>query len=563
VKKLLIPLVIVLVCVFVITGCGSDTTTTKPAATTAAVTTTAAPATTPAGTKPAATTAASTTAATTTAPASSVPVTSAATPASGKLKGGLLRIISASTPGTPIGWMQETLGASTVTMQLCLDFLLHERMDGTLDPNIAESWDLDPKVPSVVFHIRKGVKYADGSDLTAQTVKWDLETNAKGPQNSGQAAFWKSFEAIDDYTLKVTFTTWQNRLLRGFADASTYLYSKEAYDKNGLDWIRWHMVGPGAFKQVDFQRDVITKTVRNEYYWEKGKPYLDGCDMLYVTDELTRVALFKSGGAELLDLVGSGRVASELKTAGYQIISKQSGITILVPDSVNDDSPWSNPKVRQAAEYAIDKESIAKTFGYGYWQAAYQWPSPSSKAWNPKFAGRAYDIAKAKQLLAEAGYPGGFKTKIIVQTGGSGDIPVTLQAYLSKVGIQAEIEYQDAAKYTATMTGSWKNGLLYNSLIEWPNPNQAFNFYMGATAPNFKVMKKPAGWTDAFTATMTSPTQEIPLIQKVVNLLYDDTTFIPLYYGASMYAGQNNVRDTGLDQRSSIYWNQAEAWLSK
>ena len=80
--------------------------------------------------------------------------------------------------------MQETLGASTVTMQLCLDFLLHERMDGTLDPNIAESWDLDPKVPSVVFHIRKGVKYADGSDLTAQTVKWDLETNAKGPQNS-------------------------------------------------------------------------------------------------------------------------------------------------------------------------------------------------------------------------------------------------------------------------------------------------------------------------------------------------------------------------------------------
>jgi len=462
--------------------------------------------------------------------------------------------------------MQETAGGSTVTMQLALDFLLHEQIDGTLTPNLAVSYNVsaDPKAPSITFYLRKGVKFSDGSDFNAQVVKWDLETTGKGPPNAGQAAFWKSFDVIDDYTLRVNFTSFQNRLVRGFADASTYLYSKDAYDKNGLEWMRWHMVGPGAFKQVDFQRDVVTKTERNPLYWETGKPYLDGVNLIYVLDELTRLALFKSGGADVIDLAGNGRVAADLKNSGYQIIKKQGGITILVPDSATADSPWANLKVRQAVEYAIDKEALANTFGYGYWQAAYQLPSPVSKAYDPAFAGRKYDLAKAKQLLADAGYPNGFKTTLIAQTGAiNPDIPVTIQSFLSKIGITAGIDFQDAAKYTATIQGTWNNGLILNTLLEWPNPNQQLNFYFGTTSPFFKSAKKPAGWSDAFTATLTSASQDVALERKAINLLYDDNTFISLYYGASMYGAQNNVRDTGLDTRSSIYWNMADTWLAK
>jgi len=95
-----------------------------------------------------------------------------------------------------------------------------------------------------------------------------------------------------------------------------------------------------------------------------------------------------------------------------------------VPDSANADSPWSNIKVRQAAEYAIDKIAIARALGYGFKTEAYQLPSPSNPAYNPNLTGkRLYDLAKAKALLAEAGYPNGFKTKIIAQTGGNLDIP--------------------------------------------------------------------------------------------------------------------------------------------
>ena len=549
-KKFFVPLAILLLVALVISGCGTAATTTvSPTATTATV-------------KPTATTTAPITTTSVKPTVTAPPITTSATPSK---YGGTLRFATNSVPGTPIGWMQETIGGSTVTMQLVMDFLLHERVDGTLDPNLAESYEVnpDPKAPSVTFKLRKGVKYGDGSDFNAQTVKWCLETTGKGPANAGQAAFWKSFDVIDDYTLKVNFTTWQNRLIRGFADASTYLYSKEAFDKNGLEWIRWHMVGPGPFKQADFQRDVVTKTVKNEFYWDKGKPYLDGVDLIYVLDELTRVALFKSRGADIMDTAGNGRIANELKADGAQIISKVGGVTLLAPDSANADSPWSNLKVRMAAEYAIDKEALVGAFGYGYWQSAYQLPSPSTKAYDPAFTGRKFDLAKAKQLLTEAGYPSGFKTTLIVQTGGNSNIPLTIQANLAKVNIQAAIEFQDAAKYTATAQSVWKNGIILNTLIEWPNYNNGFNFYFGTTSPWFKATKKPDGWSDAFTATMTAPTADVALMRKAANLLYDDATVITINYGANIWAAQPNVRDVGYEKRSSIYWNNQETWFAK
>jgi peptide/nickel transport system substrate-binding protein len=557
-KKLLVPLVILLVCVFVITGCGSNaTTTSQPAATTPGKTTTTAATTTAAASKPvttAATTVATTAAATT-------PKTTTA-PVNVKT-GGTLRFISSQPPGTPIGWMQETAGASTITMQICLDTLLHEQLDGTLVPNLAESYEVDPKEPSATFHLQKGVKFSDGSDFNAQTVKWDLETTGKGGPNAGQAAFWKSFEVIDDYTLKVVFSSWQNRLIRGFADASTYLYSKEAYDKNGLDWIRWHMVGPGPFKQTDFQRDVVTKAVKNEYYWEKGKPYLDGVNILYVLDEMTREALFKSGGGDVLDINGNGRIANELKDAGYNILYKAGSPTVLIPDSANADSPWSNLKVRQAMEYAIDRESISKAFGYGYSKAAYQLPSPATTTYDANFEGRKYDVAKAKQLMTEAGYTNGFKTTIYIQSGGNTDTPVAIQAYLAKIGITASLEYQDLAKFTATSTGTWKNGLIMTALLEWPNYNNSFNFYFGPTSPYYKSTKKPDGWSEAFTASLTAPAADVTLMRKCVQMISDDVTLVPLTHGATLYATQNYVHDTGWDTRSSVYWDKQSAWMDK
>jgi ABC-type transport system substrate-binding protein len=102
--------------------------------------------------------------------------------------GGILNFATNAVPGTPIGWMQETIGGSTVTMQLVMDFLLHERVDGTLDPNLAESYEVnpDPKAPSVTFKLRRGVKYSDGSDFSTQLLSEPGNHRQRTP-NASQA----------------------------------------------------------------------------------------------------------------------------------------------------------------------------------------------------------------------------------------------------------------------------------------------------------------------------------------------------------------------------------------
>ena len=287
----------------------------------------------------------------------------------------------------------------------------------------------DPAAPSVTFKLRQGVKFHDGSDFNAEAVKWAFD-QAKTGVNVSSTRPWKSFEVLDNYTLKINFTEWQNYLMRSFGALTTLIVSPTAYQKNGLEWMRTHMVGTGPFMQTDYQRDVTLKTTKFKDYWGTGKPYLDGVEINYVADQLTRMALFKTGGGDVMAVIPQD--GADLKAAGYPILNAPGGVQMLIPDSLNADSPWSNSKVRMAAEYAIDKESLNNAFGYGFTQTAYQISPPSNKAYIANLQGRKYDLAKAKQLMADAGYPNGFKSTLIGTMASQKDTLITIQAMLEQ-----------------------------------------------------------------------------------------------------------------------------------
>jgi peptide/nickel transport system substrate-binding protein len=562
VKRFLVPLAILLSCVLIITGCStSATTTTAPATTTAAPTSST---TGPTSAAPSTTTGSGPTA---TAKPSSTPTASPTATSSSINTGGTLRFITNQSPGTPIGWNAEATGASVFTMQVCLQFMLKEIKGGAFTPNLATSYDVvtDPANPSLTFHLRQGVKFQDGTDFNAKVAKWNFDWTKASGIYASSTNYWKSVDVVDDYTVKINLTMYQNRMLRVFADGVGFMVSPTAYDKNGVDWMRTHMVGTGAFTQTDYQKDVSLTAVRNANYYEQGKPYLDKVQLLYVSDELTRLALFKSGGGEVLDTAGNGRVTNDLSNAGYKIIDRPGGAVVLCPDSINADSPWSNQKVRQAAEYAIDKESIAKTFGYGYWQAAYQMVSPISSAYDPNLTPRKYDVAKAKQLLTDAGFPTGFKTTIIYQIGTDQNIPVAIQSYFSKVGILADLQPVDAVKYSSYITGTWRNAVLINPLQEWANPNNAFNFFLGVPATFLgNVVKRPDGWKEALLTSLGTANAEKANVLKLEDMEYDDVMLIPVYYSSSDWAVTNNVQDSGLGTRgANTWWEPQQTWLSK
>src|ERR1035437_6549804 len=363
---------------------------------------------------PAATPTQATAAPTTTVPKATVTATATPTATVTPKYGGQLKVIYATGPGTSIGMPQEAVGGTVATEQLSLETLFREDIDGSLNPLLATSMDVAPDGSSITIHLRQGVKFQDGSDWNAQALKWNWDQVKSIGMNANVSDYWKSVQVIDDYTFKVNYTVWQNVALKSLGENWTYIVSPTAFTKNGIDWMRQNMVGTGPFQQKSYQRDVQYDSTKFAQYWQTGKPYLDGVQLLYVADEMTRIALFESGGADALVGVPDS-LHSNLAAQGYNVLHQPTGNLSLVPDSNNADSPWSNLKVRQAAEYAIDKTSLTSVQGHGFMTPSYQLPTPYATVYDKNFSGdKKYDVAKAKQLLIDAGYPNGFKTTIIL-----------------------------------------------------------------------------------------------------------------------------------------------------
>ena len=131
---------------------------------------------------------------------------------------------------------------------------------------------------------------------------------------------WASVDVIDDYTIRVNFTKWQNTLLSTFVEPTfpAFMVSKAAFDKNGKDWMRTHPVGTGPFIFDSFVQDVSYKVKKNPDYWVKGKPYLDGIDYTIISDTSTRKMAMKAGEGDVLSGVAAMDMA-DLAAAGFTV----------------------------------------------------------------------------------------------------------------------------------------------------------------------------------------------------------------------------------------------------
>ena len=175
------------------------------------------------------TTKTSTTSATSTAPGTGTTLT--------PKYGGTLRYISGSLSATNVGWPAD-FSISQPLIQHSCDTLLRGDKKGNIIPWLAESYKIADDQKSITFSLRKGVKFHDQSDFNAVVAKWNLDNfiDAKMQEN------WASVDVIDDYTIRVNFTKWQNTLLSTFVEPTfvAFMVSKTAFEKNGKDWMRMH-----------------------------------------------------------------------------------------------------------------------------------------------------------------------------------------------------------------------------------------------------------------------------------------------------------------------------------
>jgi len=357
-KLILMVLVVALAASLVLVGCG-ETKTTSPA--------TSAPAT----SAPAQTTAPAPATSAAAPPKTSGPVTSMAPPpttaGTQAKKGGVIRLIFTEAPTGSIGIPENMKGFSVFYTAPMLESFVKRNPDNSYAPVLAESWEWSSDNLTLTLHLRKGVKFHDGADFNANVAKWNLDRSlaAKRAGTDNVA----SVEKTDDYTIVVKIKKYQNTWFGDFAAMGTQI-SPVNVSANGEAYVDWNPVGTGPFKFKEYKENDYLELVRFDDYWGP-KALLDGVKAVFIADTVTQQMSFEAGEGDILESV-EGAAAADLLKKGY-VLDMSPGLgTMMVPSSGVDGSPFVKKEVREAVEYAINKDAIIKAIGLGYWRSLNQ-----------------------------------------------------------------------------------------------------------------------------------------------------------------------------------------------
>jgi len=461
------------------------------------------------------------------------------------------------------GYPPAIRAADQVPATDVLQTLVKRTVKGEYEPQLATAWELTPDGKTYTFKLRKGVTFHDGTAFDAQAAKWniDLWLNAKGKVLDGL----KSVDIVDDNTISVNFSQFNALTLFDLA-AEAFIASPTAIEKNGKKWAEKHPVGTGPFKYKTYRRNEILQLVRNEAFWQKGRPYLDGVEHVIIKNPMTQIAALKTGEIDGITSIAREH-AKNLEKDGY-IITHYDGITSAIfGDSKNPNSPWSKRKFREAVAYAIDKETIMEELGYGYPRAIYQPVAFDHPFYNPDLEPRKYNPEKAKKLLAEAGYPNGVSTTLYQFVAMWPAAVGAIQGYLAKVGIDVKIPVIDRPKFIKLrFDGGLKQEgsfLVMNFFFDYL---YAMNRLIPSTAKHAPDMARPEGIDEIIQKAVRTRDKggQKALMLQASKMLYDDVTFIPLNLEARLMVTKKTLKDFDEFQ---IYSPRADrftnAWISK
>src|SRR5512138_2560825 len=332
--------------------------------------------------------------------------------------------------------------------------------DMKLIPVLAEGYEVSKDGLVYTIKLKKGIKFHDGTDFKADAVKVCLDRVTNPENKLKRYGLYNNniakTEAVDDYTVRFTLKTPFSPFINLLAHPSTVMISPAALKQYGNKDIAFHPVGTGPFKFVEWKQTDYLKVAKFDGYWRKGYPKVDTITWKPVVDNNSRAALMQTGEAQFTFPVPY-ELAEVLKTKPDIELVAAPSIVLRYLSMNTQQKPFDNPKVRQAIAYAINKDALAKVAFAGYATAA-EGVAPQGVEYAVKIGPWPYDVAKAKQLLAEAGYPNGFETELWSGYNHSTAQKVTqfLQQQLQQVGIRTKITLLEAGQRVEKVE-SWQD----------------------------------------------------------------------------------------------------------
>jgi len=318
-------------------------------------------------------------------------------------------------------------------------------------PGLAEKWEQSKDGLTWTFFLRKGVKFHDGTSFNAGAVKVFIERMI-GPEKPSRAAlytpFVKSVEVVNDSTLKINLIAPFAFFANNLAHSASGIISPTALKTLGKDIAR-KAVGTGPFKFVEWVHGDHLTMVRNDDYWG-GKPYLEKIIVKMVKEDSARVMMLQSGDAHLIVRIPSEDIPRLEKEKALKLDTTET-LRVLYIGINCAKKPFTDIRVRQALNYAVDKEAIVKSIYQGRALVSQGIVAPLTTGYFP-VPGYSYDPGKAKKLLAEAGFPNGFKAKLWSPQGRypkDFEMAQAVQQQLKKVGVDCTLDTMEWAAYLA------------------------------------------------------------------------------------------------------------------
>jgi len=321
-----------------------------------------------------------------------------------------------------------------------------------LKPQLALSWDASPDARVFTFRLRRGVKFHDGTPFNAESVKINFDRARDPGQKLRRYSLFEMIEAIqvlDEYTVRFTLRKPFGAMLFNFAHPAGRIISPAAIKRGGA-YIARNPVGTGPFKFVNWApgREIVVE--RNSDFWQTAEPRVDRIVFKLIPEDASRVAMLLSGEAQFAFGVPGVQAEAVSRAPGITLEKRWSIYASYVALNTQR-GPFRNLAVRQALNYAIDKNAIVKVVLRDFGRPLDAPMAPGTAGYSPVQAGGwPYDVAKAKALLSEAGFPNGFPAVLwlgsATQTLRLGE---AIQQMLEKVGVKVQLQPMEAGTLSA------------------------------------------------------------------------------------------------------------------
>jgi len=461
-----------------------------------------------------------------------------------------------------------------------------ERLPDIL-PGLAESWEVDTDdVLKWRFQLRRGVKFHDGSDFNADAVIWNWEKirNKDAPQydpkQAAEIAFRitviKDYRKLDGYT--VEFTTTRPSSFVPFQVVYVFYSSPAQWEKLGRDWRAFaeKPSGTGPFKMTRFVPRERAEYAPNPEYWDHNRiPKADKVILLPMPEVTTRLAALRTGQVDWIEVPPPDAIPV-LRQSGFQIFLRS--YPHVWPYSLNlKIAPWDNKLVRQAANYAIDREGICKALLNDTCSPATGVVYPDHPWFGHPQQTYTHDVKKAKELMKQAGYDGKrVKTSFLISTSGSGQmLPLPMNEFvqenLREIGIDVDLVPIEWNALTAALRKGFVDeqaprGAM-NVSFNFVEPFSAFvRFFHSASVPprslNIMNYNNPEAdrLIEAAEASFDPNTRDATL-GKLHELVMDDAPWIFIVHDLNPRAMSPKVK--GFVQPQSWFVDLTSPWVEK